>query len=156
MSAQEATLERYLSAYEKRYSVRLTKMEVPRERPDYEVCDPESQECFGLEISGVYQDKDEAKIQYWEIENWGKMTGSIDSLVDAINYVLAKKAEKSHSYEYEGPMDLAVWLGSLTYDHALDVDMFRHRIIIPEHSLSRIWLIVREKDDYSPELYRLQ
>lgn len=155
VSAQEAILERFLSAYEKMFAVRLTKGS-RRERPDYEVGDPLSNERFGLEVTGVYQNEEEAKIQYGEIKDWVKITGSLDSLVDAINNVIAKKAKKSNSYEYDRHMDLAVWLGSITYNHSYDVDFIRHEIIIPENSFSRIWLIVRDKENYSPELYQLQ
>jgi len=97
VSAQEAILERFLSAYEKMFAVRLIQGS-RRERPDYEVGDPLSNECFGLEVTGVYQDEEEAKIQYGEIKDWVKITGSLDSLVDAINNVIAKKAKKSNSY----------------------------------------------------------
>jgi len=155
VSAQEAILERFFIAYEKMFAIRLT-MVSRRERPDYEVSDPFSSERFGLEVTGVYQDEEEAKIQYGEIEDWVKITGSLDNLVDAINTVISKKAKKSNSYEYDSHMDLAVWMGSITYNHSYDVDFIRHEIIIPENSFSRIWLILRDTEDYSPELYQLQ
>ena len=154
-TAQEEILARFLNAYEKKFAIRLT-VSTHRERPDYEIYDPVANKHFGLEITGVYQDDEEAKIQYWEIEEWEKITGSLDSLVKAINNGLAKKAIKSKSYEYDHAMDLAIWLGSFTYNQAYDVNFIRREISIPENSFSRIWLIVRDKEDFSPELYQLQ
>ena len=154
-TAQQAIFERFLIAYEKLFDIRLTKVS-RRERPDYEVSDPSINECFGLEIAGVYQDEEEAKIQYSEIEDWVKITGSLDNLVDAINTIISKKAKKSKSYEYDRHMDLAIWMGSVTYNHSYDVNFILNEINIPENSFSRIWMILRDTEDFSPELYRLQ
>lgn len=74
----------------------------------------------------------------------------------SINDRLADKAEKAKSYAFDHQIWLVILLGSLVFNQKVDVDFIRKRIVIPENRFSKIWLIIRDRDDYSPELYPLQ
>ena len=153
--AEQLIFDRFASAFEARFGSPLTDV-VHRDRPDYEAIDPRTQVRFGIEITAAYQNPREARIQYWDLDYWGTFTGSIDDLVDSLNQVLADKADKVEGYNFNDDVALAIWLGSLVFQDKTDVGFFRHRIAIPENSFSDIWLILRNREDQSDELYRLQ
>ena len=153
--AELAILDRFKSAFEKEFGSTLSEIRY-RDRPDFEVQDPRTGDKLGIEIAGTYQNTREARIQYWDIDNWGTFTGSTDDLVDSINRVIAKKSEKARDYDFEGRLALVVWLGSLVFNEKIDVDFFRHEISIPENPFADIWLIIRDRNDQSDELYPLQ
>ena len=153
--AEILIFERFKEAFKKKYGVDLINV-VHCDSPDFEAVVPNTGSNIGIEITGVYQNTYEAKIQNWAVEKWGRLTGSLEDLVLKLNEGLRKKAQKSFSYDYSGRLVLAIWLGSLIYHTKYDVDFFRHDIVIPENAYSNIWLIVRNQDDGSPELYHLQ
>jgi len=153
--AEQLIFDRFASAFEAMFGSPLRNV-VHRDRPDFEAIDPRTGNRFGIDITAAYQNQREARIQYWDMDYWGTFTGSVDELVDSLNQVLADKAEKVEDYEFDDEVALAIWLGSLVFQDKTDVGFFRHRIAIPENSFSNIWLIVRNRDDQSNELYRLQ
>lgn len=154
-TAEDAILKRFLEGYSKRFGVELINIH-HRDRPDYEVTNPKTGEIFGIEITVVYQDDEEAKIQYGAVKEWGRFVGSSKQLLSKLNMRLEDKALKSKSYNYSGRMILAIWWGSLVFSEKFDIDFIRHEIRVPENDFLEIWLIIRNKDDYSPELYLLQ
>jgi hypothetical protein len=129
---------------------------IHRDRPDFEATVSNTGNNLGIEITGVYQDEFEAKIQYWAVENWGRFNGSLEDLVRSLNEILHKKAQKSFDYDFQGQLVLAIWLGSLIFHEKSDVDFIRQDIVTPNNAFSNIWLIVRDRNDHSPELYHLQ
>jgi len=153
--AEKIIIDRFLIAYQKRFGVELTII-THRDKPDFEVIDPITNEHIGIEVTGVYQNEEEAKIQYWAVDDWEKFEGSTDEILSSLNMRLRDKAEKSKSYIFNGRMFLAIFLGSLVFNQKSDVDFIRNQIVIPDNKFSEIWLIIRDKDDYSPELYPLQ
>jgi len=153
--AERIIFDRFQSAFEREFGSPLTKV-VHRDRPDFEAVDPRTGEQIGVEITAAYQNPREARIQYWDLDYWGSFTGSVDDLVGSLNRVIAAKAEKSKDYEFKGNLALAVWLGSLVFQDKIAVGFFRHRIYVPENLYSDIWLILRNQEDQSYELYLLQ
>jgi len=153
--AEQLIFDRFALAFEAMFDSSLTNV-IHRDRPDYEAIDPRTGECLGIEITGVYQNPREARIQYWDLEYWGTFTGSVDELVDSLNQVIADKSKKVENYEFEDKVSLAIWLGSLVFQDKTDVNFFRYSIVIPENSFSDIWLIVRDRGDNSNQLYCLQ
>lgn len=153
--AEVAILERFLIAYRKRFGVELTNI-IHRDKPDFEVINPLTQERIGIEITGVYQNEKEAKIQYGAVDDWEIFQGSTEELLESLNRRLDGKARKCESYRYEGRIFLVIWLGSLVFNQKYDVDFIRREIVIPKNAYSEIWLVIREREDNSPELYSLQ
>jgi len=154
-TAEETVMRRFVYAYEKRYATQLGNI-VHRDKPDFYAEDLPRDTIFALEVTGVYQDDREAMIQYGAIEDWRRYTGSSEELLESINKVLKSKAEKSFTYDVSKPLNLAVLIGSLVFNEALDIDFIRPSIFIPRNAYQFIWLIVRSSEDYSPELYELQ
>ena len=153
--AEEAILRRFVSAYEREFGVQLGEP-IHGDRPDFEFVDPVTNEKLGLEVTGVYQTDDEAKIQYWAVEEWGVFHGSQEDLLTSINRIIAQKAPKSESYGYQGRLMLAIWLGSLVFNEKFDVEFIRPAIVSPPNTFADIWLITRDRKDHSDGLYRLQ
>jgi len=153
--AEHSIFERFNTAYEKEFGSLLVDVR-HNDRPDFTATDPNSGKRLGIEITGVYQDKDEARIQYWDVENWVRFEGSLDALVSSMNKVLSDKAEKSWEYHFDGKLILSIWLGSIVFTEKTDIDFIRNEINIPHNTFSDIWLIIRNRTDFSPELYPLQ
>jgi hypothetical protein len=153
--AETAILERFLIAYRKRFGVGLTAV-IHRDKPDFEVTNPITHERIGIEITGLYQNEMEAKIQYGAVDDWERFEGSTEELLQSLNSRLDDKARKSKSYQYDGRILLVIWFGSLVFNQRFDIDFVSRQIVIPENAFSEIWLVLRDKEDYSPELYSLQ
>ena len=153
--AELSIFERFKTAYEKEFGSLLVDVE-HNDRPDFTATDPHSGKRLGIEVTGVYQDKAEARIQYWDVENWVRFEGSLDDFVSSMNKVLSDKAEKSWEYDFDGKLILSIWLGSLVFTEKTDIGFIRNEINIPHNTFSDIWLIIRNLTDFSPELYPLQ
>jgi hypothetical protein len=153
--AEVLILEHFLIAYQKRFNVKLTNI-IHRDKPDFDVTNPITKEHIGIEVTGSYQNEREAIIQYGDIDDGELFVGSIEELLTSLNNRLNDKAEKSKTYKFNGRIFLVIWLGSLVFNQKFDVDFIRHKLFIPQNRFSEIWLIIRDKDDYSPELYPLQ
>jgi hypothetical protein len=153
--AEKAILERFQIAYYKHFNVHLA-LKKTGDRPDFEVENMATHEKLCVEVTGVYQNESEAKIQYGAVEDWDHFEGSLDDLVVSLNRILDSKAKKSKTYELSSPIILVIYLGSLVFTEKFDIDRIRNRIIISENVFSNIWLLTRNQDDYSPELYQLQ
>jgi len=153
--AELTIFERFIAAFERRFGYSLVDVEHD-DKPDFRAVDPTLGEPIGIEITGAYQDPTEARIQYWDIDKWGKLIGSIDDLVENINTRLEDKAAKSWEYDFEGRLVLGIWIGSLVFNEKIDMDMIRNRLFFPENAFSNIWLIVKNRQDGSSELYDLK
>ena len=153
--AEKVILDRFLAAYRKRFGVEL-KVIAHQDKPDFKVSDPESGRVLGIEVTGAYQDTREARIQYSTNDTDPKVEASIDEVLASINARLSDKTAKLKSYVFDGEIWLVILIGSLVYHSKSDIDSFRGRIVIPENLFTKIWLIIRNDIDYSPELYQLQ
>lgn len=152
--AENKIFEKFQEAFTKEYGVYLSEI-IHRDKPDFEAFDPRTNQRIGIEVTGVYQDEREAKIQYGKIENWNSYSASLVEILFKLNNILAKKAEKSKKYNFGGQIFLAIWIGSLVFSQANDMNFIRRDIVIPENSFTKIWLILESRKDYSPELYLL-
>lgn len=85
-----------------------------------------------------------------------RFEGSLDDFVSSINKVLSDKAEKSWEDNFDGKLILLIWLGSLVFTEKMDIDFIHNEINIPYNAFSDIWLIIRNRTEFSPELYPLQ
>ena len=155
ITAEKAIMQRFSYAYEKSYGMKLANI-THGDKPDFEAKDSSTEKVFALEITSVYQDDREAMIQYGETEDWGRFKGSSEELLERLNIVLQSKAIKSFTYDVSDPLHLAVLIGSLVFNQAIDIDFIRPGIVIPDNAYRFIWLIVKSRDDYMPELYELQ
>jgi hypothetical protein len=153
--AELAIFERFNSAYMKRFGYPLVDIE-HQDRPDFIAVDPILEESLGIEITGVYQDSTEARIQYWDVDHWGKFTGSIEDLIKSLNCVLEDKSAKSWEYKFDGRLILGILMGSLVFNEKIDIDFIRNEIVVPENAFTNIWLILSDRSDNTPELYDLQ
>ena len=149
-----AILDRFITVYHKRFDIKLINI-LHRDKPDFEVTNPETGNRLGIEVTGTYQNEEEAKIQYGSVQNWDIFVGSGEELITSLNSRLKDKAQKSKSYKFDGQIFLAIWLGSLVFNQKMDVDFIWHKIIFPENEFSDIWLII-ESEEGTPELYPLE
>ena len=153
--AEKAILARFIEAYRKRFGIEFANI-IHRDKPDFEVSNPKTKERLGIEVTGVYQNSEEAIIQYTTMEEGDIFHGNLDELVESLNVCLEQKTRKSKEYNFEGKMLLAILFGSLVFHEKFDIDFVRQRILIPENRFTEIWLILRDKIDNSPELYLLK
>lgn len=153
--AEVAIYNKFLGAYGKSFHSSLLFIDYD-DRPDFIALDVKTGDKIGIEITGVYQNVREARIQYWDIDNWNKFEGSLDNLINELNTRLEDKSNKSWNYIFDGKLILAVWIGSLVYQQKSDFDFIRNKISIPNNAFIDIWLILRDDNDSSPILYPLQ
>ena len=154
-AAEAAVLERFMVAYEKQFGHTFTHIR-HQDKPDFAVRNPITKERLGIEVTNVYQNDKEARIQNGAAEPWDEYETSIEELLRSINTRLAKKAKKSKKYEFNGRMFLVIWLGSLAFNQKVHMDLIRSRFVIPKNSFSEIWLVITENGDNNPMLYPLQ
>lgn len=154
-AAETAILSRFMFAYHKRFGITFTQIH-HRDKPDFEVHHPISKERIGIEVTGVYQNEMEARIQNGAGESWDAYESSLEELLKSINARLVKKAKKSRKYEFNGRMFLVIWLGSIAFNQKFDMDFIRPRIFVPKSDFSEIWLVISENHEGSPLLYPLQ
>ena len=99
--AEKAILARFIEAYRKRFGIELA-IVIHRDRPDFEVTNPKTKECVGIEVTGVYQNSKEAIIQYTTMGEEDIFHGNLDELVESLKVCLKQKARKSTEYNFEG------------------------------------------------------
>lgn len=127
-----------------------------RDKPDFEVQNTQTGEKLGVEVTGLYQNAREAKIQYDREPDWDSFSGSLDDLIANLNTLLAEKAGKAKDYQYTGKMLLAIYIGSLVYNEIQDFRYIDSRIRMPENRFFEIWLILRDNTGQETELKALK
>jgi hypothetical protein len=155
LEAENAIMERFVSAFHREYGIKLRSI-VHRDKPDYSAFDPSRNITIGIEITGVYQDDEEAKIQYWALDEWDLIIGSLEQIIARINEGIEKKVISAENYQFKQYLVLAIWIGSLVFNERRDMDFIKQELIIPKNVFRDIWLIIQNFNDHSPELYRLQ
>ena len=153
--AEWAIFNRFTSAYQTHYHTILQSPSY-RDKPDFSVIDVESSSLIGVEVTGVYQDAREAEINYLIDYEWGSITGSFDDLVHNVNLSLGKKALKAEKYEWDHPLVLAIWLGSILFSTFSDVPFLVPKLTIPKNRYSMITLVLEDDITQAPSLYVLQ
>lgn len=151
-NGEEYIIKRFTEAYALTCGINLVNIS-PREidkPPDFETTIKETGERIGIEVTGLYQNNREAKINFSEIPLWDAFSGSLDKIASALNRLLKKKALKSYKYEFEDRMLLAIWVGSIIYHSEFDFRFISNQIEVPESKFNEIWLILKdEKGDSS-------
>lgn len=154
-AAEVAILNRFMIAYQKQFGHSFTRIQ-HQDKPDFAVRNPLTKEQIGIEVTSVFQNDKEARIQNGAAEPWDDYETSIEELLRSINTRLSKKAKKSKKYEFNGRIFLVIWLGSLAFNQKIHMDLIRSRFVIPKNKFSEIWLIITENGDDNPVLYPLQ
>jgi hypothetical protein len=146
---------RFKEGYLRKTGINLTD-ETQQESPDFIAINQKTGKILGIEISGVYQNPEEAKLQYWRQEGWnGFFKGDQLKIIDEFNRVISEKAQKSFSYNIQGNLLLAIYLGSIVFNEAIDMKFMNPHIIIPENNFDEIWVIIRAGQSRY-DLYQLQ
>jgi hypothetical protein len=153
--AENAIMDRFVTAYEKMFGVQLLDI-IHREKPDYSAFDPSRNILMGIEITGVYKNSEEAKIQYWEVDEWGPISGSSDDILASINISIRKKIKSAENYQFNGYLVLVIWNGSLVFNERFDMEFIKSGFVVPNNLFRDIWLIINNHNDRSPELFRIQ
>jgi hypothetical protein len=153
--AEIAIMDRFVSAYEKMYGVQLLDI-IHRDKPDFSAFDPSRNILMGIEITGVYKNSEEAKIQYWEVDEWGPISGSSDDILVSINKGIGKKIKRAENYQFNGYLVLVIWNGSLVFNERFDMEFIKSGFVVPNNKFRDIWLIIKNHKDSSPELFRIQ
>lgn len=150
-TAEKAIINRFIKGYKRLFGIDLV-IVCHSDKPDFEVLNTQTGEKFGVEVTGLYQNDREAKIQYNREPNWDRFPGSWDDLIARLNTLLAKKADKANDYQYTGRILLAIYVGSLVYNETKDFDHIHTLITIPENRFSEIWLMLRDNTGRETEL----
>lgn len=153
--AQQAIMQRIVEAYPKYRNLHLEYI-TPRDRPDFEATIKETDERIGIEVTGLYQDEREAKINYNEIPDWGSQPLIVDSIVAALNLLLKKKATSSQNYQFDGRMFLAIWTGSFVFNTPQDFNLILPLVSVPDTKFSEIWLVLRDRNTSDSVLLALR
>lgn len=153
-TAERVIFNRFRKPYENLIGDELSNI-IYQDMPDFLATIPTTGELIGIEVTGVYQDEEEAKIQYWRVDKWGKYTGDQKKIIAEMNRILASKAQKSREYDFDGRLLLVLFLGSLVFNEAIDMKYMRPYLNIPDNGYSEIWVIVRDRND-SYDLFPLQ
>ena len=150
--AERYILNRFMVAYHKQFDVDLIVLE-HRDKPDFAVSEGSGGRVLGIEVTGIYQDADEAISEYGVQDAEIKFEGSIDNVLARLNDGLAEKAKKVKLYEFAGQIWLVILIASPIYNSKMDIQSFGSRLVVPDNLFEKIWLIIRDQSDYSPELY---
>ena len=153
--AEREILNRFVVAYRKQFGVELMVLE-HRDKPDFAVSEGTGGRVLGIEVTGVYQDADEAISEYGTQDGEIEFEGSIDKLLASLNDGLAEKTQKVRQYEFAGQIWLVILIASPIYNSKIDIQSFGTRLVVPDNLFEKIWLIIRNQSDYSPELYCLK
>lgn len=153
--AELAIFDRFVKAYSRHFGTTLEKIK-HRDKPDFSAVDAGTGQTIGVEVTGVYQDEREAKINYWLSGTWGKIEGNVEGLISSINRSMVEKAAKAISYQNVGPLILAMWIGSFIFKTRSDIKYFEHDLIIPKNPFSLIVLILKDENYQDPVFHILQ
>ena len=156
-TSEMVIFHRFKDAYKNKTGTVLDnvlKTEEPK-APDFRAIDKFTGASIGIEITGVYQSPEEAKIQHWRQEGWeGFFSGNQDHIIQEFNRVISKKAKRSFEYEFDDKLILVIYLGSIVFNEQIDLEFMQPSIIIPPNNFAEIWVIIRDKiTDY--DLFRL-
>jgi hypothetical protein len=148
-------LNRFVAAYRKQFGVEL-RMLSHRDRPDFAVTEGDSGCTLGIEVTAAYQDDDEAESEFGVQEAEIKFESSIDKVLESLNTRLANKAEKVKQYVFDGKIWLVILVASPVYNSKTDIQSFGNRLVIPDNLFEKVWLVIQNQSDYSPELYEIK
>jgi hypothetical protein len=152
--AQQAIMQKFVEAYYRQHGIQLVGI-VERDKPDFEAMISESRQKIGIEVTGIYQDEREAKINYSEITEWDSHPSFIEKVIPALNTGLENKAKRSRKYEYDGRIILVIWVGSFIYNTPQDFSAIGSKIKVPDSRFSEIWLVLRDDNTDQPMLLSL-
>jgi hypothetical protein len=154
-TAEKIIFYRFKDVYEKEKDIILENI-VHDESPDFIAINKNDDSSVGIEVTGVYQNKEEAMLQYWRQDGWQDFfVGDQSELIKAFNDVLSKKAKKSFKYTPADKQILAIYMGSMVFQESIDLEFMRPEIIIPENKFSEIWILIKSYESKF-KLYRLQ
>lgn len=117
----------------------------PRERPDFEATIREIGERIDIEVTGLYQNRREAMINFNKILEWDSSTGALNEIVSSLNKRLEKKSSLSYQFEFEGRLLLAFWASSMIFNQPSDFKFISNRIRVPSSRFDQMWLILEDK-----------
>jgi hypothetical protein len=152
---EEIYIYRFVVAYEFKYKQVLKVVEKNRERPDFSVRINKTGELIGVEVTGIFQNEEEAKIMWGKYKNWNKFTGDNEELINELQRIIYKKIEKVLEYDFDGRIFLVIFLGSIVFNEWADACYLHKYLNIPFNKFERIYLLVKEKTTENPELYPL-
>lgn len=113
---------------------------VRRERPDFVIADKSQNKKFGVEVTNLYYDNEDAR----EIFGRGTIDNSkvehIEHYVYILNKLLAKKSHKAKGYDPRLNLMLVIGITSMLFDRK-DFESSIPDIIIPDNRFSVICLV---------------
>jgi hypothetical protein len=152
--AQKAILQRFIEAYPKHRHLHFENI-IARDKPDFEATIQETGERVGIEVTGVYQDEREAKINYSVMTEWASHTQDADKIVAALNTCLVKKARSSQQYQFDGRMLLSIWIGSFVFNTPRDFKFISPLIKVPTTKFNELWLVLKDQSSGESVLFSL-
>lgn len=132
-------MDYFIEAMNKMHGVNFS-IVLHRDRPDFIIKDETHSTNFGVEITHLFYDQDEAKdlmchdnFSYSKVEN-------IEHYIHILNLILAKKAEKAKGYLQDYELILLVGVTSALFNRD-DFEMAQENILVPENQFSTICLV---------------
>ena len=127
------------------------------DKPDFLLCDANTEEQIGVEVTHLYYDGKEAMMVLGRLSKQPHGVMDISQLVEKLNADMAEKINRAAQYDYEGKLILLIRVASPIFDKQ-DFEMYQDEIDVPKlNTFSEIWLLFwNQADGNYSDLMQLQ
>lgn len=115
------------------------------DKPDFTLLDNDNQSKIGVEVAHLWHDNNEVKMLLGRSEQ--KFHGVICAidLINALNRLLAQKANKIINYKKHDKFYLVIRIASPIFDLST-FNMYENSIICPINDYDKIWLVLDDNN----------
>ncbi|HBY19413.1 MAG TPA: hypothetical protein DEG71_00050 [Clostridiales bacterium] len=113
---------------------------IHRDRPDFIIGDTLQNKNFGVEITHLFYDEEEAKELLGHVPMINSKVENIEHYINILNKLLNKKAHKAKAYDHSHELVLLVGITSPLFTWG-DFENSREYIVIPQNDFSIICLV---------------
>jgi hypothetical protein len=114
-----------------------------QESPDFVLGD-ESGNMFGVEVTHIFYDSDEAKMLMGRSDKKTHGLENLDRFIEELNIALKKKGEKGNNYDFDYPLVLLIKNASPFWGLS-DIEHSLGKLQVPIGIYQEIWLLTRDK-----------
>lgn len=136
---EESLINYFIEAMNKIHGSSL-KVVIHRDRPDFIIEDTQLDKKFGVEVTNLYYDTEEAKELLGREHNSISKVENIEHYIYILNRLLSKKSEKAGGYDQNHNLILLIGVTSPLFNRD-DFENSRDEILIPENKFSVICLV---------------
>ena len=136
---ERSLIDYFIDAMNKMHSANFSVI-IHRDRPDFIIEDKIQDKKFGVEITHLFYDKDEAKDLLGHDSTLSSKVENIEHYIHILNLILTKKAEKAKGYLHDFDLVLLVGITSTLFNRD-DFEVAQEDILVPENQFSTICLV---------------